>query len=81
MLWILLMVMYAWGVVAMETLHDALSVHTSASFPGCDPYCPSFESAQDATALLFHLLVGSDWWSVLVHHSPRFVNPLLMTDY
>ena len=69
MVYVLLMLIYAFAVLGMETLHDALDPLASASISNCSPYCPSFNTAANAWRTLFQLLIGAKYASSGSNHA------------
>lgn len=71
MVGILLMLMYVWSILGMETLGDALSRHSSASISGCAPSCPSFSTLPLAWMTLFQLVIGTNWTPLVMESIAR----------
>ena len=68
---VLMMLIYAFAVVGMETLRDALSPHSSASVSNCAPFCPSFNTLPLAWRTLFQMLIGANFTPLLVEATAR----------
>ena len=66
MLLILICFSYAYAIIGMETLHNALSIHYAHNFGTyCSPICPSFDRLANAMLTLFQLLIAANWSPVL----------------